>query len=109
MPLEKNSRPYWDSVFNYYDSIERDYQRWEDSMEALNGETVYELQKELFAGEAQFYLVPVLATILIIILVFGVILLWDSRQAQKAKTNKKNSILNYRESETKSKKVKKVR
>lgn len=102
------STEYWDSITNYHDSVQKAHKLWRDSMEALE-ETPYVIQEELFATDAQYYIIPAAVAILLIILVFGIILAWDSRQAEKAKKSKKTSILNYRENETKTKKTKKVR
>jgi len=106
--LKYGSKAYWDSVFAQYDSARISHDRWRDSMEALE-ETPYVVKKELFATDAQYYIIPAAVAILLIILIFGAILAWDGRQAERAKKSKKTSILNYRENETKTKKTKKVR
>ena len=94
--LEYGSKAYWDSVFAESDSVEARHNRWRDSMEALE-ETSYVVHKELFATDAQYYIIPAAFVILILLVIFGILLYFDSRKADKEKSNNINSILDYNE------------
>jgi|SRR6056300_525362 hypothetical protein len=94
--LEYGSKAYWDSVFAESDSVQARHNRWRDSMEALE-ETPYVIQKELFATDAQYYIIPAAFVILILLVIFGILLYFDSRKADKEKSNNINSILDYNE------------
>src|SRR6056300_1971904 len=94
--LKYGSKAYWDSVFAQYDSARISHDRWRDSMEALE-ESPYVIQKELFATDAQYYRIPAAFVILILLVIFGILLYFDSIKADKEKNNNTNSILDYNE------------
>ena len=110
MPQETKTSEYWDSVHRALRTQFIEYQertkasnlaheKWRDSMEALNEVPQYTPQAELFATEAQYYIIPIMVTLFVGILILGIVLVLDSRQAEKSKKRRSNSILNYRDDE----------
>lgn len=110
MPQEIKTKEYWDSLtevfYRRYDSVSKaqqasseTYQKWADSMEALNGGNSYQPEKELFAHDAQFILIPLMVTLFIGLIIFGIILFVDGHQAEKSKNRRSNSILDYKNDE----------
>ena len=88
MPQETKTSEYWDSVHRALRIQAMEYQertkasnlaheKWRDSMEALNGVPQYKPEAELFATEAQYYIIPIMVTLFIGILILGIVLVLE--------------------------------
>ena len=70
------------------------YEAWQDSMEKLT--SLPEVQDTAgWDSAAQQYLVPIAFTVLLIIMVFGVLTMLDSKSAEKKTKNRDHSILDF--------------
>lgn len=106
MPQKKITKPLTQAQIDSYDRVAdslyaqiiasqkktEEFRKWQDSMATVENPVVFKEEKGWYM-DAQNYMVPALAAILIMILIFGILALVDSKKGHKE--NKRDRILSF--------------
>lgn len=104
MKSETKPQEWFDSMNRAADSLfeiskqyrlkDIEHRKWQDSMEKLHSTTTVQ-ENTGWESEAQQFLVPTAFTVLLIIMIFGVLTMLDSKSAQRNTKSRNHSVLDF--------------